>query len=128
MIESILNGLTLAQAANPATTGAAAPSQASAWLMFLFVVLVIVVPFVLGTLAARALRMKDISMKIGIVFFTVFLGHHALCLADRPGQEPDGCLADGDRPGRRRRPDLPDRHGQRPRRTRKRSRRKSCSG
>ena len=72
MIESILNGLTLAQAADTATK-AAAPSQASAWLMFLFVALVIVVPFILGNLIARALRMKDISMKIGIVLFAVFL-------------------------------------------------------
>jgi SecD/SecF fusion protein len=72
MIESFLNGLVLAQATDTATK-AAAPSQASAWLMFLFVVLVIVVPFILGNLVARALRMKDISMKVGIVFFAVFL-------------------------------------------------------
>ena len=73
MIESILSGLTLAQAADTATKSASAPSAASAWLMFLFVVLVIVIPFVLGSLAARALRMKDISMKLGIIFFAVFL-------------------------------------------------------
>ena len=72
MINSILNGLMLAQAANAPKAPAASP-QTSAWLMFLFVVLVIVVPFLLGAFVARALRMKDISMKVGIVFFAVFL-------------------------------------------------------
>ncbi len=72
MIESILNSLTLAQAADTATKAPAAVSHTSAWLMFLFVVLVIVVPFVLANVVARALRMKDISMKIGIIFFAVF--------------------------------------------------------
>jgi SecD/SecF fusion protein len=74
MISSMLNGLILAQTAGTGTTPSTATStQTSAWLMFLFVVLVIVVPFVLGAFVARMLRMKDISMKVGIIFFTVFL-------------------------------------------------------
>jgi SecD/SecF fusion protein len=73
MIESILNGLTLAQAADTATKAAQTSTQRSAWLMFLFVVIVIVVPFVLGVVVSRALKMKDLSMKIGIIFFALFL-------------------------------------------------------
>jgi SecD/SecF fusion protein len=94
MIESMLHGLILAQAATPATK-TAAPSAASAWLMFLFVVLVIVVPFVLGSLAARALRMKDISMKLGIVFFTVFLAITPFGWRIAQGKSPKDALRMG---------------------------------
>jgi SecD/SecF fusion protein len=75
MFERFLSGLTLAQVADAAqtTAQAAKATQASAWILFLVVVTVIVVPFVLGTLLARALRMKDVSMRIGLVLFTVFL-------------------------------------------------------
>jgi SecD/SecF fusion protein len=95
MIESILNGLTLAQTATPATNGAAAPSQASAWLMFLFVVLVIVVPFVVGNLVARALRMKDLSMKIGIIFFAVSLAVTPFAWRIAHGKNPMDALRMG---------------------------------
>jgi SecD/SecF fusion protein len=75
MFERLLNGLTLAQVADAAQTPAQAAkaTQASAWILFAMVVTVIVVPFVLGSLLARALRMKDVSMRIGLVLFTVFL-------------------------------------------------------
>jgi SecD/SecF fusion protein len=75
MFERLLSGLTLAQAATTAqtTAQAAKANQTSAWILFLMVVGVIVVPFVLGTLLSRALRMKDVSMRIGLVLFTVFL-------------------------------------------------------
>ncbi|HET6328839.1 MAG TPA: protein translocase subunit SecD [Planctomycetaceae bacterium] len=95
MIESILNSLTLAQAAGTATKAPVASSHMSAWLMFLFVVLVIVVPFVLGNLAARALRMKDISMKIGIIFFAVFLALTPFGWRIAQGKSPKDALRMG---------------------------------
>ena len=75
MFERFVSGLTLAQAAGAAqtTAEAAKTTHASAWVLFVLVITVIVVPFVLGTLLARALRMKDVSMRIGLVLFTVFL-------------------------------------------------------
>lgn len=75
MLERLLSGLTLAQLAGGAQTAAdsAKAVQTSAWMLFALVVTVIVVPFVLGSLLARALRMKDVSMRIGLVLFTVFL-------------------------------------------------------
>jgi SecD/SecF fusion protein len=75
MFERLLNGLTLAQAADAAqkTADAAKAVQTSAWVLFLLVVAVIVLPFVIGSMLARALRMKDVSMRIGLVLFTLFL-------------------------------------------------------
>ena len=75
MFERLLSGLTLAQVADATQTAAqtAKANQTSAWILFLLVVAVIVVPFVLGSFLARALRMKDVSMRIGLVLFTVFL-------------------------------------------------------
>ena len=75
MFERFVSGLTLAQATNAVqtTAEAAKTGQRPAWVLFALVVTVIVVPFVLGTLLARALRMKDVSMRIGLVLFTVFL-------------------------------------------------------
>ncbi len=75
MFERLLSGLTLAQVADATQTTAqvAKATQTSAWILFLLVVAVIVIPFVLGSLLSRALRMKDVSMRIGLVLFTVFL-------------------------------------------------------
>jgi SecD/SecF fusion protein len=75
MFERLLNGLTLAQTVDAAqkTADAAKAAQTSAWVLFLLVVAVIVLPFVIGTFLARALRMKDVSMRIGLVLFTLFL-------------------------------------------------------
>jgi len=75
MFERLLNGLTLAQAVGPAqtTADAAKAAQTSAWVLFLLVAAVIVLPFVIGTFLSRALRMKDVSMRIGLVLFTLFL-------------------------------------------------------
>jgi SecD/SecF fusion protein len=95
MIESILNSLTLAQAADAATKTPAAASHASAWLMFLFVVLVIIVPFALANLAARALRMKELSMKIGIIFFAVSLALTPFGWRIAQGKSPKDALRMG---------------------------------
>ncbi len=52
---------------------------------------VIVVPFVLGSFFARALRMKDVSMRIGIVLFTLFLAVTPFAWRLVQGQESEGC-------------------------------------
>src|ERR1700691_6186715 len=70
MIERLLSGLTLAQTTE---VGKGAPSQVSAWAMFLLVICVIVIPFVAGSFLARALRMKDQAMKMGIILFAFVL-------------------------------------------------------
>ena len=44
------------------------------WVTFLVVVAVFVVPFVLGSLIARALKLRDLGFKIGVVLFAAALG------------------------------------------------------
>jgi SecD/SecF fusion protein len=76
MFECCWRVLTFAQVAPDsakAAADAAKASQASPWLLFLLVACVIVLPFVLGSLIARGLRMKNVSMKIGIILFTIAL-------------------------------------------------------
>lgn len=48
--------------------------ELSAWWFVLIVFAVVVLPFLLGALIARALGLKDLSVRLGIVLFTVFLG------------------------------------------------------
>src|SRR5579863_10456455 len=79
MFERFLTGLTLAQVTDAAPKVAdaaqktASAAQGSPWILFLLLIGVIVIPFVLGTLISRALRMKDVSMRLGIVLFALFL-------------------------------------------------------
>jgi SecD/SecF fusion protein len=42
------------------------------WRIFLFLVVVFIVPFVLGTLIANVLRLEDLSTRIGVVLFSIF--------------------------------------------------------
>ena len=44
------------------------------WMLFVVVVAVFVLPFVLGTLIARALKLKDLGFKFGVVLFVAALG------------------------------------------------------
>lgn len=60
-----------AEAASGASAHAA--SNISGWLVLLIVLAVVVVPFVLGSLLANALRMKEYATKLGIIFFTIVL-------------------------------------------------------
>lgn len=48
--------------------------ELSTWWVLLIVFVVIVLPFLLGALIARALGLKDLAVKLGIVLFTLFLG------------------------------------------------------
>ncbi|GAB4145137.1 MAG: hypothetical protein Tsb009_17190 [Planctomycetaceae bacterium] len=61
----------LAQAANTADTE---PSLFSPWMVFLFVFLLLGVPFLLGNLIAKALKLKDLAFKISIVLLAAELG------------------------------------------------------
>jgi len=45
----------------------------SGWLVLLVVIGVVVIPFVLGNLIARSLKMRDYSTRIGVVLFTIIL-------------------------------------------------------
>jgi hypothetical protein len=62
----------LAQAVKPAEV--AEPSLFSPWIIFMFVVLVVALPFVLGTVIARSLKMKDLALKISVVLLAMELG------------------------------------------------------
>src|SRR5580704_12521196 len=97
MFERLLSGLTLAQAAGTTQTAAetAKATQTSAWVLFALVMTVIVVPFVLGSLLSRALRMKDVSMRIGLVLFTVFLALTPFAWRIVQGRSPKDALRMG---------------------------------
>jgi hypothetical protein len=45
-----------------------------AWLVFLVVVAVFAVPFGLGSLIARTLKLKDLGFKMGVILLTAVLG------------------------------------------------------
>lgn len=68
--------LVFAQAAADAAKKQAAdePSLLSPWMMFVLVVLVIALPFGVGSLIARGLKMKDQANKIGVILFALTLG------------------------------------------------------
>ena len=53
---------------------AIAAAQISGWVMFLVVVLSITLPFALGGIIGRWLKMKEHSFKMGVVLLTVVLG------------------------------------------------------
>jgi SecD/SecF fusion protein len=68
--------LPLAQAAASDSTAAKAATASTSvpgWQIFLLMLCVIVLPFVLGNLIARWLRMKDIATRCGIILFVLFL-------------------------------------------------------
>ena len=50
-----------------------APSSISGWSIIAIILAVFVVPFVLGVVIARALKMKDYGKKIGLVLFTAVI-------------------------------------------------------
>ena len=48
------------------------PSIGREWLLLLFMIVVFIVPFVLGSLIARAMRLEDLATRIGVVLFSIF--------------------------------------------------------
>lgn len=50
-----------------------AAANTSGWLVMLLVIAIVVVPFIVGSLLANALRMKEYATKLGIIFFTLVL-------------------------------------------------------
>ena len=65
-------------AAQDASLTAGEPSQAAqsafGWIALLVLVGIIVVPFALGHLLERALRLKDVGFRIGVVLFALCIG------------------------------------------------------
>ena len=55
-------------------TGLLAQVELSVWWVLLTIFVVVVLPFLLGTLIARALGLKDVAVRMGIVLFALFLG------------------------------------------------------
>ena len=51
-----------------------AQAEISGWILLAVVATVFVVPFVLGSLIARALRLRDMGFRVGIVLFALVLG------------------------------------------------------
>lgn len=48
--------------------------ELSPWWIVLIVFVVIVLPFLLGALIARGLGLKDMTTRLGLVLFAIFLG------------------------------------------------------
>ncbi|MEX0717667.1 MAG: protein translocase subunit SecD [Planctomycetaceae bacterium] len=61
-------------AADAARTAADGETGTSGWLIFLLVVALVVLPFVIGSMLATALRMKDSATRFGVVLFALTLG------------------------------------------------------
>lgn len=64
----------LAQAAGETAPQAEEPSLFSPWLIGLAVVVLLGLPFLLGTLIAGMLKMKDLSQRISVVLLVLLLG------------------------------------------------------
>jgi len=56
------------------STAPAVEEGLAGWMVFLIVIAMLVLPFVIGQGIANALRLKDLSTKIGIVLFALTLG------------------------------------------------------
>jgi len=63
-----------AQTVSEQKEAAQEPSLLSPWMLFFLIVLLVGLPFLLGTLIARALKMKDLGTKIGVVLLAFELG------------------------------------------------------
>ena len=69
-----LQTLILAQGSDELTVQNLRETSPSAWVWFLVIIAVFVLPFVLGSLIAWALRLKDMSFRIGLVLFVMVIG------------------------------------------------------
>ncbi|SFI34972.1 protein translocase subunit SecD [Planctomicrobium piriforme] len=65
------------------------------WLVFLVILAVIVLPFVLGTLIARWLKMRDYATKIGLVLFSLTLALGPFVTRWVSGQNPLSAISLG---------------------------------
>lgn len=65
---------TFAQAVSQKPNAAEEPSLVTPWMMAIIVLLLIGLPFLLGTLIARWLKMKDVAMRVGVVLLAFELG------------------------------------------------------
>ena len=66
--------ITFAQTVSQKTNVTEEQSLVPQWIMLMIVVLLIGLPFLLGSVIARALKMKDLSIKIGVILFAFTLG------------------------------------------------------
>jgi len=85
---------TTVNAVDSALSGGAAGASRG-WLVFLAVLGVIIVPFVLGNLIARALRMRDYGTKIGLVLFSLTLALWPFATRWVNGQNPMDAISLG---------------------------------
>jgi hypothetical protein len=65
---------TFAQAVSQKPRVADEPSLVTPWMMAIIVLLLIGLPFLLGALIARWLKVKDLALRIGVVLFAFLLG------------------------------------------------------
>ncbi len=71
MLNAGFNWFLLAQVSETATQE---PSGMSGWLLFLILLAIFILPFVLGSLLGRWLKLKDLSTKMGTILLAVTLG------------------------------------------------------
>jgi len=74
MLNAGSNWLLLAQATQKAGETISKEPRTSGFLVFLMILAIFVVPFVLGSMLAKMLKLKDLSTKIGGILLAVTLG------------------------------------------------------
>jgi len=91
-MNSLSMNLLLAAAETTIETGDAVSTPVAqtmnSWLLLLLIVSVVVVPFVLGSLIASALKMRDYATRIGIVLFTIALAIGPFAMEMIQGRSP----------------------------------------
>ncbi|WP_437192099.1 protein translocase subunit SecD [Planctomicrobium sp. SH527] len=87
---------TVAKAAETTTnTTGGAVSDWKGWIVFLAILAVVVVPFLVGNLIAKALRMRDYGTKIGIVLFALVLAIWPFATRMIIGEDPRNAISLG---------------------------------
>ncbi|ODA28673.1 protein translocase subunit SecDF [Planctopirus hydrillae] len=72
-MEGLFSAFTLLQASPAVAEAPSGAPTANVWLLGIIALCVLTIPFLLGTLVAGALRMKDIAFRLSLVFFVTAL-------------------------------------------------------
>ena len=75
-----------------AVEAASAPAGASGWLIFWLIFAVMFLPYILGSVIAKAFRLKDFSSRIGTVLFCVSLAVMPMCYQLAQGKALGDCF------------------------------------
>ncbi|MDA0834003.1 MAG: protein translocase subunit SecD [Planctomycetota bacterium] len=82
-------------AAGAAVEQVAQTASSSGTLLLVFALLVFVVPFILGTLVAKMLKLKDVAGRLTLVFFALFMGATPMMYQVAKGNSWKDCFSLG---------------------------------